>query len=204
MMSIYNILIKIISYGCNTVIDFVFKIYVKIKFNNIWQLKEYLRLNYPKIGGGKRLLAIYDTTFSKYGSWIGHECVMDSIPFFPHGFTGVFISNGAKIGKNCIIFQQVTIGSNTIKGHPKFGSPTIGNNVYIGAGAKIIGNIKIGDNCRIGANAVVVTDIEPNTVAVPETRLIIKKNILDNKFYSKRNNKWCYYDFNKEKFVSCQ
>lgn len=129
---------------------------------------------------------------------------MDSIPFFLHGFTGVFISNGAKIGKNCIIFQQVTIGSNTIKGHPKFGSPTIGNNVYIGAGAKIIGNIKIGDNCRIGANAVVVTDIEPNTVAVPETRLIIKKNILDNKFYSKRNNKWGYYDFNKEKFVSCQ
>lgn len=52
MMSIYNILIKIISYGYNTVIDFVFKIYVKIKFNNIWQLKEHLRLNYPKTGGG--------------------------------------------------------------------------------------------------------------------------------------------------------
>lgn len=62
MMSIYNILIKIISYGYNTIVNIVFKIYVKIKFNNIWQLKEHLRLNYPKTGG-KRLLAIYDTTF---------------------------------------------------------------------------------------------------------------------------------------------
>lgn len=56
MMSIYNILIKIISYGYNTIVNIVFKIYVKIKFNNIWQLKEHLRLNYPKIGGVKGYL----------------------------------------------------------------------------------------------------------------------------------------------------
>lgn len=56
MMSIYNILIKIISYGYNTIVNIVFKIYVKIKFNNIWQLKEHLRLNYPKTGGVKGYL----------------------------------------------------------------------------------------------------------------------------------------------------
>lgn len=115
---------------------------------------------------------------------------------------GVFISNGATIGKNCVIFQHVTIGSNTMNNHPRFGSPTIGNNVYIGAGAKIIGNVKIGDNCRIGANAVVAIDMEPNTVAIPEMRFIVKKDNLDNRFYSKRNNLWGYYDFTIGEFVA--
>ena len=69
-----------------------------------------------------------------------------------------------KIGKNCYIFQNVTIGylNETDK-------PTIGDNVTIYAGAKILGNVKVGDNCIVGANAVVVKDVPDNcnVVGVP-------------------------------------
>lgn len=62
--------------------------------------------------------------------------------------------------------QQVTIGSNTLKDSKHFGSPIIGNNVFIGAGAKIIGNVHIGNNCRIGANCIVVKDMPDNSTAI--------------------------------------
>lgn len=61
----------------------------------------------------------------------------------PHGLCGIFISYGARVGKGCTIFQQVTIGSNTMPGSKKRGAPVIGDRVYIGAGAKIIGGITI-------------------------------------------------------------
>lgn len=103
---------------------------------------------------------------------------------FPHGLNGIFISVGAKIGNNCVIFQQVTIGSNTLKNSKRLGSPIIGNNVYIGAGAKIIGNITIGNNVRIGANCVVVNDIPDNaTVVLEKPRIILKNEENDNHFY---------------------
>ncbi len=96
---------------------------------------------------------------------------------------GIFISGGAKIGKNCTIFQQVTIGSNTLKGSKKIGAPIIGDNVYIGAGAKIIGNVVIGDNVRIGANAIVVNDIPDNaTVVLDNIKVIMHNEVRDNKF----------------------
>jgi serine O-acetyltransferase len=49
----------------------------------------------------------------------------DSQPIFPHGIKGIFVSSGAKIGKACVIFQQVTIGSNTLEGSKGYGSPLI-------------------------------------------------------------------------------
>lgn len=81
-----------------------------------------------------------------------------------------------------MIFQQVTIGSNTIKGHIRYGSPLIGDNVYIGAGAKVIGKIKIGNNCRIGANCVVTIDIPDNCTVVSGTPRIIEKTHNDNTY----------------------
>lgn len=70
----------------------------------------------------------------------------------------------ATIGENCSIAQGVTMGS---KGAGKSdGWPTIGDNVYIGSGAKIIGNITIGNNVIIGANCVVLRDIPDNSLAV--------------------------------------
>jgi serine O-acetyltransferase len=78
----------------------------------------------------------------------------------PHP-NGVVIHEDAIIGDDCMIMQQVTIG---MIGDGEV--PTIGDRVYIGAGAKIIGRVIIGDGARIGANAVVTTDVPPNCTAV--------------------------------------
>lgn len=91
-------------------------------------------------------------------------------PHLPHGLNGIIISHNAVLGKNVTIFHQVTIGEG------KNGAPTIGDNVLIGAGAKIIGNIKIGNNVRIGAGCVVTCDIPDDcTVVTEKPRIIIRK-----------------------------
>ena len=79
-------------------------------------------------------------------------------------FGGIVISQKATIGKNCNISHQVTIGR-TNRG-PQKGIPVIVNNVYIGPGAKVIGNIRIGNNVAIGANCVVTKDAPDNAVVV--------------------------------------
>ena len=109
----------------------------------------------------------------------------------PHGLYDIFISFGAKVGKDCVIFNGVTIGSNNLKDSKGFGAPTIGNNVYIGTGAKIIGNVKIGNNVRIGANCIVTKDVKDNsTVVLQECRIISHKKKRNNKYLSwdERNN----------------
>ena len=103
--------------------------------------------------------------------------------YIPHGLSGIFISQGAAIGTGCTIFQQVTVGSNMMRGSRGYGFPTVGNNVYIGAGAKIIGNVHIGDNVRIGANCVVTCDVPDNCTVVCESPRIIQKTMpQDNTF----------------------
>ena len=111
---------------------------------------------------------------------------------FPHGISGVYLSGDCVIGSNCTIYQQVTIGSNMLLDSKGFGSPLIGNNVLIGAGAKIIGNVSIGNNCRIGANAVVTKDIPENSVVVAGNQIVIQKSNLENKIYQNHPNGWAY------------
>ncbi len=84
----------------------------------------------------------------------------------PHP-SGVVIHPDVEIGPNCLIFQQVTIGS------CNDGVPRIGGHVDIGAGAKILGPIAIGDHARIGANAVVLRDIPHGKTAVGIPAVII-------------------------------
>lgn len=126
---------------------------------------------------------LYYRKLEKFGSFIGVLAEFKSRPILPHGPIGIFISNGAKIGHNCVIFHQVTIGSNTLADSSHRGYPTIGDNCYIGAGAKIIGNVRIGDNVRIGANCVVVEDVEDNSVVVLNKPRVIKKSGLDNTYF---------------------
>ena len=87
------------------------------------------------------------------GTKLEKSSKIESQPIFPHGLNGIMISKFATIGKNCVIYHQVTIGSKDDKT-----APTIGNNVVIYPGAKIIGNIKIADDVIIGTNAVVTRD----------------------------------------------
>jgi len=78
-------------------------------------------------------------------------------------FGGIVISGYAKFGDNCRIRNGVVIGLKNIE---ELGAPVIGNNVDIGAGAKVLGKINIGDNVLIGANAVVISDVPDNSIAV--------------------------------------
>ena len=101
----------------------------------------------------------------------------------PHGFKGIAISILAKLGTGCTIFQNVTIGSNTLIDSKNAGFPTIGNNVYIGAGATIIGNVKVGNNVRIGAGCSVTRDVPDNATIVQSKPTIIQKDsVPNNKF----------------------
>lgn len=164
------------------------------RHGGIWGLKRALAAERCQNGWK---LAAYDSFFARHGSWIGVNSEIDGIPCFPHGYQGVFISGGAKIGKNAVIFQQVTIGSNSLKGSERHGSPTLGDHVYIGAGAKIIGGISVGDHCRIGANAVVYDDLPAGSVAVPQATRVIAKGDLDNRYFSFRGGRWVYFDNGK-------
>jgi serine O-acetyltransferase len=76
----------------------------------------------------------------------------------PHP-TGVVVHPDVVIGPNCILFQQVTLGTG-----PKPGLPRLGGHVDVGPGAKILGGVVVGDHAVIGANAVVVRDVAPGTV----------------------------------------
>ena len=99
--------------------------------------------------------------------------------FIDHGL-GVIIGETAIIKDNVIIYQGVTIGA-TGKKVTGRRHPIIGNNVFIGSGAKILGNITIGDNVKIGANAVVLKDICDNvtTVGIP-SKIVKNKKINKN------------------------
>ena len=83
--------------------------------------------------------------------------------FIDHGM-GVVIGETTIVGDDVTLYQGVTLGG-TGKEHGKR-HPTIGNNVVIGAGAKILGNIMIGENCRIGACSVVLRDVPDNSTVV--------------------------------------
>jgi serine O-acetyltransferase len=99
------------------------------------------------------------------GATIGRRLVID------HGM-GVVIGETVEIGDDVLIYQGVTLGGTgkeTGKRHP-----TIGNNVLIGSGAKILGPFKVGDNCRIASNAVVLKEIPPNCTAVGVPARIVK------------------------------
>ncbi|MEG2646036.1 MAG: serine O-acetyltransferase [Clostridia bacterium] len=83
--------------------------------------------------------------------------------FIDHGI-GIVIGETAIIGDDCTIYHQVTLGGTgkeSIKRHP-----TLKNNVLVGAGSKVLGNITIGNNVKIGANSVVLKDVDDNTTVV--------------------------------------
>ena len=93
--------------------------------------------------------------------------------FIDHG-NGVIIGETAIIGDNVTLYQGVTLGG-TGKEHGKR-HPTVGNNVMISAGAKVLGSFKIGDNSKIGAGSVVLEEVPPNSTVVGVPGRVVRRN----------------------------
>ena len=93
--------------------------------------------------------------------------------FIDHGM-GVVIGETAIIGDNVTLYQGVTLGGTGKEKGKRH--PTVGNNVVIGAGAKVLGNIRIGDNSYIGSNAVVIKDVPDNSTVVGVPGRITKQD----------------------------
>lgn len=100
--------------------------------------------------------------YKKYTCWIESSAIIGPNIQFPHPI-GIVIGAGVKIGENCIIYQNVTLGRK-YKDIAEY--PTIGNNVTIYANSVIIGNVRIGNNAVIGCNSVILRDIKDNEKVV--------------------------------------
>lgn len=178
----------------------ILSFFVFLRFSTLWDLYEHICRKHITKG---ILTSVFTYQVDKRGGYIGIGAIFHGRPYFPHGLHGVFISEKSVIGRNAVIFQQVTIGAVRTRGSGRIGNPVIGDNCYIGAGAKIIGDIHIGNGCRIGANAVVYDDMPDNSIAVcSPTRIIKKDTPLDNRFFVlDENGEEVYWDngaFRKE------
>lgn len=132
---------------------------------------------------GKTATGIYNAYLEMHCASISLKTQFAETPTLPHGLHGIHISAGAVVGKGVTIFQNVTIGSNTLPDSKRNGCPTIGNNVFIGANASVIGRVTVGDNCRIAANCCVYLDIADNqTITSGKVTCIPHKSVKDNRF----------------------
>lgn len=113
----------------------------------------------------QQVLRIFFCCFIPYSTKIGNNV------HFGHLGMGIVLHKEAIIGDNVRIDQHVTIG-----GRVGPGAPIIGNNVRIGAGAKVLGKLTIGENAQVGSNAVVLTDVPPYATAVGVPARIILKS----------------------------
>lgn len=106
-----------------------------------------------------------------YSVDLPYTCEIGKNVVFQHNGLGCVIHSRAVIGEGTEIYQNVTIGGRNGRGHP-----VIGKNVFIGAGACILGGITIGDNAVIGANATVIEDVPEGGVVVGNKAKLIKCN----------------------------
>ncbi len=133
------------------------------------------RIAHKLYNKGHKFLAtrISNKTRRKYGIEIHPAAKIGNGVFIDHGM-GVVIGETAVVGDNCTIYQGVTLGG-TGKDKGKR-HPTLGNNVLVGCGAKLLGNFTVGDNAKIAANAVVLSDVPENCTCVGIPARIVKRN----------------------------
>lgn len=108
-----------------------------------------------------------------YGCFIGTKSEIGKGVQFPHP-NGIVIGSNTVIGSNCIIYQQVTLGGKLVGDAQKGFYPTLGDNVIVFAGAKLIGKINVGNNVIIGANSVVNKDIPSYSIVAGIPARIIR------------------------------
>ncbi len=143
-------------------------------YNGYKALRSHRRANWL-YKHGRRLLARWQSQrcVKRTGIEIHPAATIGKRFFIDHG-TGVVIGETTEIGDDCTIYQGVTLGG-TGKDQGKR-HPTLGNNVMVGAGAKVLGPITIGNNVRIAAGAVVLTDIPDNCTAVGIPAKVVRRD----------------------------
>ncbi|MFP5345263.1 MAG: serine O-acetyltransferase, partial [Gammaproteobacteria bacterium] len=132
------------------------------------------RLNHRLWGAGLKWLARWLSILARWftgveihpGARIGRRFFID------HG-QGVVIGETAEIGDDCTLYQGVTLGGTSWQKGKRH--PTLGNNVVVGAGAKVLGPITLGEGARVGSNAVVVKDVPPGATVVGIPGRVVKK-----------------------------
>lgn len=161
----------------------------KIIGDEIWRFQILLRKaeyykNTSKSIIKKMLAVFYQYRYYKQRIKLGINIPLNT---FEEGLSiahiGTIVVNGnSKIGKNCRIHEGVTIGATNGEDN----APILGNNIFIGSGAKIIGNIRIADDVAIGANSCVVKNVEEKSITVAG---IPAKKISNNDSHSNLNSK---------------
>jgi serine O-acetyltransferase len=101
-----------------------------------------------------------------FSCWIPAQAEIGAGTQLGYGGLGVVIHHDAVIGRNCLISQGVTLGGGAGQGLGSSGTgvPRLGDRVYVGSGAKLLGGITVGDGAAVGANAVVIRDVPPRTL----------------------------------------
>lgn len=120
-----------------------------------------------------RARAISQRALRRTGIEIHPGAVIGKNFFIDHG-SGVVIGETTEIGDNCTVYQGVTLGGTGKENGKRH--PTLGNNVMVGAGARVLGPFKVGDNSKIAANAVVLSEVPPNCTAVGVPARIVRRD----------------------------
>ncbi|WP_353720818.1 serine acetyltransferase [Dyadobacter sp. 676] len=147
----------------------------RLLFNYPFRFIAFFRLS-QKYSKSSPLGMLYRLLYRRYGVKYGIQIPL-SVQIgkgllLPH-FGGIVVNSQCRIGDNCTLLHNVTIG-NTKRGEKK-GAPSIGNRVYIGPGAVIVGGIVVGDNVLIAPNSYVNLDVPSNSVVVGNPARVIAK-----------------------------
>lgn len=116
---------------------------------------------------------IYKMQFFLFNTSLPHSASVQYSTRFAYGGIGCVIHARAVIGDDCVIGQGVTIGGKS----KNYEVPIIGDNVFIGAGARILGPIRVGNDCIIAPNAVVVKDVKENSIVGGVPAKVIREDI---------------------------
>ena len=142
--------------------------------SKLWRISHQLY-----VGGAHHIARLIEILYNVLcGNGISAQARIGKGTVFYHHGVGCVVHELCTIGENCRIFGNVTLGCKWAEYKQPGLPPRIGNNVMIGAGAVILGDISVGDNSIIGANAVVLEDVPENAIAVGVPAVIKSRNVI--------------------------
>ncbi|QAV32309.1 serine O-acetyltransferase [Fervidobacterium changbaicum] len=159
-------------------LDPSFEVSYQYRFHAGFRSLKLYRLSHAFYVSGFKFIAyfIYHINRVLYTVDIHPAAVLEPGVVIDHG-AGVVVGSTAIVGSGTVLYHGVTLGAKYITKGKRH--PTVGKNVIIGAGAKVLGPVNIGDNAKIGANSVVISDIPDNATAVGIPARIVNKNYRD-------------------------